>query len=93
MLDGVKNKRELILFLSLTLVVLAQALWWIIFMARLTDEKVTIASQLGADEAFSLSTVREVAPVARVGDVEFPSGPVTASLLGAFRDLVERETA
>jgi len=52
MLDGVKNKRELILFLSLTLIVLAQAVWWIVFMARLTDEKVDIAIQLGADEAF-----------------------------------------
>jgi branched-subunit amino acid aminotransferase/4-amino-4-deoxychorismate lyase len=47
---------------------------------------------LDADEAFSLSTVREVAPVVRVGDAEFRSGPVTASLLSGFRDLVVRET-
>ncbi len=52
MFHGVKNKRELILFLSLTLVVLAQAVWWIIFMARLTNEKVDIAIRLGADETF-----------------------------------------
>ncbi|MCK4572800.1 MAG: HAMP domain-containing histidine kinase [candidate division Zixibacteria bacterium] len=52
MFHGIKNKRELILFLLLTLIVLAQAIWWIIFMARLTDEKVTIAGQLGADGAF-----------------------------------------
>ncbi len=47
---------------------------------------------LGADEAFSLSTVREVAPVVRVGEVTLPSGPVTASLARGFRMLVRDET-
>jgi branched-subunit amino acid aminotransferase/4-amino-4-deoxychorismate lyase len=47
---------------------------------------------LEADEAFSLSTVREVAPVVRIGTAELPVGPVTGSLLQGFRDLVVRET-
>lgn len=46
-----------------------------------------------ADEAFSLSTLREVAPVVRVGSVEVPPGPVTESLRRGFRKLVEEETA
>ena len=44
------NKKDLLLFLFLTLVILAQALWWIIFMARLVDEKVDLAARVGADE-------------------------------------------
>jgi branched-subunit amino acid aminotransferase/4-amino-4-deoxychorismate lyase len=59
---------------------------------QVTVGSFNIEELLDADEAFSLSTVREVAPVARVGDAEFPSGPVTAALFGGFRDLVERET-
>ena len=53
----------------------------------------TVDKLLDADEVFSLSTVREVAPVVRVGDVEFGSGPVTASLLRGFLSLVADETS
>ena len=53
----------------------------------------TVDELLDADEVFSLSTVREVAPVVRVGDVEFGSGPVTASLLRGFLALVADETS
>jgi branched-subunit amino acid aminotransferase/4-amino-4-deoxychorismate lyase len=45
-----------------------------------------------ADEAFCLSTVREVAPVTRVGSVEIPYGSVTASLRAGFHELVDDET-
>lgn len=48
----VRKKKNLILFLSLAFVVLAQAFWWIIFMARLIDEKVKLATQFGADQSF-----------------------------------------
>jgi branched-subunit amino acid aminotransferase/4-amino-4-deoxychorismate lyase len=66
-------------------------------VARVLDLPVNVGSfaieqLLSADEAFSLSTVREVAPVVRVGDVEFPSGSVTESLLRGFHDLVAFET-
>jgi branched-subunit amino acid aminotransferase/4-amino-4-deoxychorismate lyase len=47
---------------------------------------------MGADEAFCLSTVREVATVSRVGGVELPSGPVTESLRRGFYELVVAET-
>lgn len=53
----------------------------------------TVDELLDADEVFSLSTVREVAPVVRVGDVEFGSGSVTASLLRGFLTLVADETS
>ncbi|UCD63309.1 MAG: HAMP domain-containing histidine kinase [Candidatus Zixiibacteriota bacterium] len=45
-------KRALILFIAITVVLIGQATWWIIFMARLVDEKVQMAIDLGADPAF-----------------------------------------
>jgi signal transduction histidine kinase len=48
----VRKKKNLILFLSLAFVVLAQAVWWIVFMAQLVDEKVKLAMQFGADQSF-----------------------------------------
>jgi len=47
-----RPKRAIILFLFITLVLFAQSLWWIIFMARLLDEKVEMAVSLGADEIY-----------------------------------------
>jgi signal transduction histidine kinase len=40
------------LFLAIVIVALAQATWWIIFMATLTDEKVEMAEALGADSSY-----------------------------------------
>lgn len=40
------------LFISLTVVLAVQAVWWIYFMATLIDEKVDLARELGADESF-----------------------------------------
>lgn len=45
-------KRALILFVTITIVLVALATWWVIFMARLVDEKVQMAIDLGADQAF-----------------------------------------
>ncbi len=45
-------RAALITFVAIVVFVLAMATWWIIFMARLTREKVDIAHSLGADEAF-----------------------------------------
>lgn len=42
-------KRALGLFIFITVVLLAQAAWWVAFMARLLDEKVDMAIDLGAD--------------------------------------------
>lgn len=41
-------RAALVLFIVLATVVLAQAVWWIVFMARMVDEKVDIAVELGA---------------------------------------------
>jgi len=45
-------KRALILFIAITVLLAALATWWIVFMARLVDEKVQMAIELGADPAF-----------------------------------------
>ena len=45
-------KRALWLFLFMVTVAFAQAVWWIVFMARLTAEKVDIAQQLGGTAEF-----------------------------------------
>ncbi len=41
------SKRALIIFIALVLFVIAQSVWWVVFMARLVDEKVDIATELG----------------------------------------------
>lgn len=46
---------------------------------------------LEADEVFVMSTVKEVLPVAAVGDVAFPRGPVTHQLRDGFKELVLAE--
>lgn len=41
-------RAALVLFIVLAVVILAQAVWWIVFMAQMVDEKVEIAVELGA---------------------------------------------
>lgn len=41
-------RAALVLFIVLATVMLAQAVWWIVFMAHMVDEKVDIAVELGA---------------------------------------------
>lgn len=45
-----------------------------------------------ADEVCVFSTVKEVAPVSAVGDLQFEPGPLTAKLAAAFADLVAGST-
>ena len=45
-------KQALILFVTIATVLIAQAVWWVIFMARLVNEKVQMAIDLGADQDF-----------------------------------------
>jgi len=47
-LRNLSPRTALIIFVVLVVFVIAQAAWWVVFMARLTDEKVDIASELGA---------------------------------------------
>ena len=47
---------------------------------------------LDADEVIALSTLREVQPVTKVGDVEKPVGPITRQLMAGLRRLIEEET-
>jgi len=49
---NLSQKTALIIFIILVLFVMAMAAWWIIFMAQLTDEKVDIAHELGADPEY-----------------------------------------
>jgi len=46
-----------------------------------------------ADEAFVMSTTKEILPVATVGQRDFDPGPVTAQLTAGFQELVARELA
>ncbi len=45
-------RRALILFLAIVVVVFGQAVWWVIFMARLVGDKVRMAEELGGSPAF-----------------------------------------
>jgi signal transduction histidine kinase len=47
-LPNLTPRVALVLFVILTAILIAQAVWWIIFMARMIDEKVEQAEQLGA---------------------------------------------
>ncbi len=46
---------------------------------------------LGADEAMVLSTTKEVAPIAAIGDHQVGSGPVAAELAAAHGEIVSEE--
>lgn len=48
------SKTALIVFVLLSVAVLALAVWWVIFMAQLVDEKVKIATELGASPEYIL---------------------------------------
>jgi branched-subunit amino acid aminotransferase/4-amino-4-deoxychorismate lyase len=48
---------------------------------------------LEADEVIALSTLREVQPVVRIGDVLKEIGPVTRRLIAGLTDLIAEETA
>lgn len=47
---------------------------------------------LAADEAFAMSTLKELSPIGQVADTEIPMGPVTRKLAECFREIVESET-
>ncbi len=49
---GISSKRALIIFIVLVLFVIAQSAWWVVFMARLVDEKVDIATELGGSAEY-----------------------------------------
>ena len=47
---------------------------------------------LAADEVIALSTLREVQPVVKIGDVPKKIGPVTRRLMAGLRELIRQET-
>jgi len=47
------------LFISMVVFLLAQGVWWVVFMARLVDEKVSLAAELGASPEFVEAIHRE----------------------------------
>ncbi len=46
------SKKAFVLFISITILLIAQAIWWITLMAQLFDEKVEMVNELGADEMY-----------------------------------------
>lgn len=57
-----------------------------------TEGRFPLQRLLDADEVMALSTLREIQPVDRIGDVEKPVGPVTRRLAEGLRDLIADET-
>ena len=51
-LRNLSPRAALTMFIAMVVFVVAMAVWWIIFMAKLTDEKVEIARTLGAAPTF-----------------------------------------
>jgi branched-subunit amino acid aminotransferase/4-amino-4-deoxychorismate lyase len=51
-----------------------------------------LARMEAADEVMALSTLRELQPVVRIGDVNKVVGPVTRRLIDGLGDLIRRET-
>jgi branched-chain amino acid aminotransferase len=51
----------------------------------------TVPEVSAADEVAALSTVKEVIPIAAIGDAEIDAGPLTEKLATAFRDLTSQE--
>ena len=47
---------------------------------------------LDADEVVALSTLREVQPVTRIGDVDKDVGPITRRLVAGLQELIREET-
>lgn len=52
----------------------------------------TVAEVCAADEVAALSTVKEVIPIAAIGDAPIPAGPLTGKLAAAYRELTSQET-
>ena len=48
---------------------------------------------LAADEVMALSTLREVQPVTKIGDVDKQVGPLTKKLIAGLQELIRAETA
>lgn len=46
------SKKAFVLFISITVLLVAQAIWWITLMAQLFDEKVEMVQELGADSEY-----------------------------------------
>ena len=49
---NISPRAALVLFISIVVVLFTQAVWWIVFMAKLLNEKVDMASELGATPEF-----------------------------------------
>jgi signal transduction histidine kinase len=52
MIMNLSSRRAFILFLVMVAFLLAQAVWWVVLMARLVGENIRVANQLGATPEF-----------------------------------------
>lgn len=58
----------------------------------ISEGRFPLERMLTADEAMALSTLREIQPVVKIGDVDKPVGPVTQRLLEGLKQLIREET-
>ncbi|MBD3257563.1 hypothetical protein GF377_03945, partial [candidate division GN15 bacterium] len=49
---SLSTRTALIIFIVMVVFIIAQAAWWVIFMAQLVDEKVEMAESLGASPGY-----------------------------------------
>lgn len=87
------SRAALILFIVIAVVAFAQAVWWIVFMAMLVDEKVEIAEQLGASpENVALIQEQEIRRQIMVGlEGTFFLVLILAGAWVIYRSLVKTE--
>jgi branched-subunit amino acid aminotransferase/4-amino-4-deoxychorismate lyase len=57
-----------------------------------TEGAFPLSRLLDADEVIALSTLREVQPVVRIGDIDKQVGPVTERLSTGLREMIREET-
>lgn len=59
----------------------------------ISEGRFPLERMLAADEVMALSTLREIQPVVKVGDVDMQVGPLTKKLIAGLRELIAAETA
>ena len=59
---------------------------------QVTQRAYRLGRLMEADEAFVMSTVKQILPVIAVGQQELPAGPITRRLVEGFASLVAAET-
>jgi branched-chain amino acid aminotransferase len=58
-----------------------------------SEGRFPLERMVAADEVVALSTLREIQPVVRIGEIDKPVGPITTRLISELAQLIAEETA